>query len=99
MIGEIIIYVFFTLSAGIAVIVTVTGLREYKALKSRVACGDTVIVKGEIFYIVSVFITVWAALFEVAALAFKDTPAAGIPVGFVFLGDKRNRHIRRQPVR
>lgn len=51
MIGEIIIYVFFTLSAGIAVIVTVTVLREYKALKSRVACGDTVIVKGEIFFI------------------------------------------------
>ena len=86
MIGEIIIYVFFTLSAGIAVIVTVTALREYKASKSGGACGDTVIVKGEIFYVVSVFIAVWAALFEVAALAFKDTPAAGIPVGLVFLG-------------
>ena len=86
MIGEIIIYVFFTLSAGIAVIVTVTALREYKASKSSGACGDTVIVKGEIFYVVSVFIAVWAALFEVAALAFKDTPAAGIPVGLVFLG-------------
>ncbi len=87
MIGEIIIYILFALSACIAAIVTVAALRAHKAVKAAIAdtgASRTVIRKDAVFYFISVFIAVWALLFMVSALAFKDTPAAGIPIAVVF---------------
>ena len=87
MISEIFVYIIFVLSVGITAIVTIKALKEYNADKARrFAEGDfaKVIRKSEIFYFVSPFLAIWAALFEVAAFAFKDTPAAGIPIAVVF---------------
>lgn len=87
MISEIFVYIIFVLSVGITAIVTIKALKEYNADKARrFAEGDfaKVIRKSEIFYFVSPFLAIWAALFEVAAFAFKDTPAAGIPIATVF---------------
>lgn len=87
MLAEIIIYILFALSACIAAIVTVAALRAHKAVKAAIAdtgASRTVIRKDAVFYFISVFIAVWALLFMVSALAFKDTPAAGIPIAVVF---------------
>ena len=87
MLAEIIIYILFALSACIAAIVTVAAIRAYKAAKADYAdsaASRTVIRKDAVFYFISVFIAVWALLFMVSALAFKDTPAAGIPIAVVF---------------
>ena len=87
MLAEIIIYVLFALSAGITAIVTVAAIRAHKAAKADYAdsaASRTVIRKDAVFYFISVFIAVWALLFMVAALAFKDTPAAGIPIAVAF---------------
>ena len=87
MISEIFVYIIFVLSVGITAIVTIKALKEYNADKARrFAEGDfaKVIRKSDIFYFVSPFLAIWAALFEVAAFAFKDTPAAGIPIAVVF---------------
>lgn len=87
MVAEIIVYVIFVLSISIAAVVTISAIKYRKADKSRRfaegAC-DTSIRKSDIFYFVSPFLAIWAALFEVAAFAFKDTPAAGIPIAVVF---------------
>ena len=87
MISEIIVYVIFVLSISIAAVVTIAAIKYRKADKSRrfaEGAFDTSIRKSNIFYFVSAFIAIWAALFEVAAFAFKDTPAAGIPIAVVF---------------
>ena len=87
MLAEIIIYILFALSACIAAIVTVAALRAHKTVKADYAdtgASRTVIRKDAVFYFISVFIAVWALLFMVSALAFKDTPAAGIPIAVVF---------------
>ena len=87
MISEIIVYVIFVLSISIAAVVTIAAIKYRKADKSRrfaEGAFDTSIRKSDIFYFVSAFIAIWAALFEVAAFAFKDTPAAGIPIATVF---------------
>ena len=87
MIAEIIVYVIFVLSISIAAVVTIAAIKYRKADKSRrfaEGAFDTSIRKSDIFYFVSAFIAIWAALFEVAAFAFKDTPAAGIPIATVF---------------
>lgn len=87
MVAEIIVYVIFVLSISIAAVVTIAAIKYRKADKSRrfaEGAFDTSIRKSDIFYFVSAFIAIWAALFEVAAFAFKDTPAAGIPIATVF---------------
>ena len=87
MISEIFVYVIFVLSISIAAVVTIAAIKYRKADKSRrfaEGAFDTSIRKSDIFYFVSAFIAIWAALFEVAAFAFKDTPAAGIPIATVF---------------
>ena len=87
MVAEIIVYVIFVLSISIAAVVTIAAIKYRKADKSRrfaEGAFDTSIRKSNIFYFVSPFLAIWAALFEVAAFAFKDTPAAGIPIAVVF---------------
>ena len=87
MVAEIIVYVIFVLSISTAAVVTIAAIKYRKADKSRrfaEGAFDTSIRKSDIFYFVSAFIAIWAALFEVAAFAFKDTPAAGIPIATVF---------------
>ena len=87
MVAEIIVYVIFVLSISIAAVVTIAAIKYRKADKSRrfaEGAFDTSIRKSDIFYFVSAFLAIWAALFEVAAFAFKDTPAAGIPIATVF---------------